>query len=190
MSIVAVHGLTMTGPGTGNVTAPQVSAVGDNTNGLKFTFTASTPGARPDADFDWTFPGGTPATATDTKGPITVTYATAGDKIATLTVAAGAGPPAGGAYPITVTAAAAGPRSIEEAATTEEVATNQGGTKVPGDDEYMDFILAEHSPEEIKMFLSGYQLSSADIDGLVEEETSGENREEVIAAIEAMRSDS
>jgi PKD repeat protein len=113
MSIVAVHGPTMYSPGTGNVSAPQVTATGDPTNGLKFTFVASTPGARPAADFDWDFTGGTPATALDTKGPVVVTYATAGAKTATLTVAAGAGPPAGGSYPITVQAVS-GARSVEE----------------------------------------------------------------------------
>jgi len=110
MSIVAVHGPTMTGSSSGNITAPQVAAVGDASNGLKFTFSASTPGARPVADFDWAFPpDGTPATVNDNKGPIVVTYATAGAKTATLTVAAGAGPPAGGAYPVTVQAVT-GPR--------------------------------------------------------------------------------
>src|SRR4051812_17486153 len=111
MSIVAVHGPTMTGPGTGNVTAPQVSATGDATNGLKFTFEA-TDKRRPAADYDWAFPGGTPATQNDSYGPIAVTYAAGGSQTATLTIAAGAGPPAGGAYPITVTTSS-GPRSIE-----------------------------------------------------------------------------
>jgi hypothetical protein len=100
----------MAGSGSGNIAAPQVTATGDATNGLKFTFVASTPGARPAADFSWAFPpDGTPATQAASKGPVTVTYAAAGAKTATLTVAAGAGPPAGGAYPVTVQAVA-GPR--------------------------------------------------------------------------------
>jgi hypothetical protein len=125
VSIVAVHGPNTMyasgagGAGTGEViTAPgggggNVVADADMANGQRFTFSWVGTTARPNADFDWAFPGGTPATATDTKGPVTVTYATGGSKVATLTVAAGAGPPAGGSYPITVQATAtAMPRSL------------------------------------------------------------------------------
>lgn len=149
MSIVTVHGPNMSGGtgaqggGTGPVvTAPQVSATADQTNGFKFTFEA-TDKTRVAADYDWAFPGGTPATATDNKGPITVTYASAGSKTATLTIAAGAGPPAGGAYPITVTALTAGPRMVEE-----------GGEFDPGDHtvaEVEDY--ANEHPEEAQRLL-------------------------------------
>lgn len=119
MSIVAVHGPTMWGgtgaggAGTGaTITAPgggagmAVQATADMTNGLKFTFQwtgTTTPSNKPDADFDWAFPGGSPATAADTKGPVVVTYTTPGAKVATLTVS-GTGTPAAAAYPITVQA--------------------------------------------------------------------------------------
>ena len=119
MSIVAVHGPNMWGGtgagggGTGAVTtAPQVKATADMTNGLRFTFEA-TDKRRAVANYDWAFPGGTPATQADSHGPITVTYSTSGAKTATLTIAAGTDP-AGGAYPITVQALTSGPRMIEE----------------------------------------------------------------------------
>jgi hypothetical protein len=119
MSIVSVHGPNMWGGtgagggGTGAVTtAPQVQATADMTNGFKFTFEA-TDKRRPAADYDWAFPGGTPATQADSHGPILVTYATGGAKTATLTIAAGSNP-AGGSYPITVQALTAGPRMVGE----------------------------------------------------------------------------
>src|SRR5262249_13621499 len=56
---------------------------------------------------DWAFPGGTPATQNDSKGPISVTYSSAGSKTATLTVSgASTESPANGSYPITVQAVA------------------------------------------------------------------------------------
>src|SRR5688500_11598062 len=121
MRIVSVHGPNMWG-GTGaggegsgaTITAPQVEATADMSDGLTFIFEA-TDKTRPAADYDWAFPGAdtvdgaTAVVKENSHGPIEVVYATAGDKTATLTVAAGAGPPAGGDYPITVEARAAGP---------------------------------------------------------------------------------
>lgn len=109
-----VHHNTMYSPGTGNATAPQVKASGSPASGLTFVFEA-TDKSRPAADYSWSFPGAstvdgvTTTTKAASQGPITVVYAAAGAKTATLTVAAGAGPPAGGAYPVAVTAVA-GPR--------------------------------------------------------------------------------
>jgi hypothetical protein len=109
-----IHFSTEYSPGTGNATAPQVKATGVTSNGLAFDFSA-TDLSRPAADYDWSFPGASTVdgvsatTKVDSKGPIRVVYAAAGVKTATLTVAAGAGPPAGGAYPVNVTAVA-GPR--------------------------------------------------------------------------------
>lgn len=109
-----VHWPTEFSPGTGNATAPQVKATGAPSNGLTFIFEA-TDKSRPAADYSWAFPGAatvdgvTTTTKAASQGPITVVYTAAGAKTATLTVAAGAGPPAGGAYPVNVTAVA-GPR--------------------------------------------------------------------------------
>lgn len=162
MSLVSVHGPTMwggvgaAGGGGGNVvTAPQVKATADQTNGQKFTFDA-TDKTRPAADYDWAFPGGTPATATDNKGPITVTYSTGGSKTATLTIAAGAGPPAGGAYPVTVVATAtAAPRMVE------------GGGEPPpdgeGDSLTVGFDPAAHTVDEVKDYATDHPDEIADL---------------------------
>ena len=118
MSIVAVHGPNMWGGtgagggGTGEVVeTAQVKATANMANGLEFTKDKS----RPAADYDWTYTpaGGAPASPiNNTHGPHTITFVGAGDKTVTLTVAAGAGPPAAGNYAITVSAMTAGPRML------------------------------------------------------------------------------
>lgn len=181
MSIVSVHGPTMYSPGTGNVTSAQVSAVGDTANGLKFTFTAVNT-QRAAADYDWTFPGGTPATATDNKGPITVTYATAGDKIATLTVAAGAGPPAGGAYPVTVTATS-GPRSGEEQPADDGESYAQSAPE--GDVQVeVGYDPAAHTVTEVIGYAEDHP---EDLEALLIAEEEGKNRSTLISHLEGMR---
>jgi hypothetical protein len=121
MSIVAVHGPNMwggTGAGGGGTGMVVISPTGvykataDPTNGLRFTFEAIQKG-RPAIDYDWTFPGGTPASQADSQGPIVVTFATAGSKTISLAIAAGAGTPATGTYPMTVEAVS-GPRAVLE----------------------------------------------------------------------------
>ena len=188
MSIVSVHGPNMWGGtgagggGTGQViTAPQVQATADQTNGLKFTYVA-TNGARPAADYSWAFPpDGTPATSAANKGPITVTYAAGGSKTATLTVAAGAGPPAGGAYPITVTALTAGPRMVEEGVDAESqsavVTEDEHTTDVqPG------FDPAAHTVAEVE----DYVLDHPDeIETILDMEEEGKNRSTLVAYLEA-----
>lgn len=163
MSMVTVHGPTTMyasgagGAGTGQVvTAPQVKATADMANGQRFTFDA-TDKTRVAADYDWAFPGGTPATAADNKGPVTVTYSTGGAKVATLTIAAGAGPPAGGAYPITVQATAAAlPRSMPggEEPPPEEGPFDPGDHTVAEVEEYV-----EANPEETQRI---FDAESAD----------------------------
>jgi PKD repeat protein len=90
MSIVAVHGPYTMGS-TSMAESGPANAQADPANGLAWTFSAD-PSTRPAADFDWSFPGGTPATQADSKGPVAVTYATGGTKTVTLTVS-GANPP-------------------------------------------------------------------------------------------------
>lgn len=110
MSTVSVHGVqTMYGGGAQNSTplalgSPVFKVTPNPANGRIVTVTLLL-SARAAADYDWTFgSGSSPATATDSKGPTTVTYSTDGAKTITLTVAAGAGPPAGGAYVVTYVA--------------------------------------------------------------------------------------
>jgi hypothetical protein len=81
---------------------------------LVYSFSVPNPGARPAADFDWTFTGpGSPAAQND-KFSGTVTYTGAGAGTIVLTVAAGAGPPAGGTYTITTAPTAGTPRMVEQ----------------------------------------------------------------------------
>lgn len=105
MSIVAVHGPHTFGS-TASVETGYGNAVPDQANGMVWVFSVDA-NARPAADFDWDFgANATPATTLDSKGPITVTYSVAGTKTVTLTVAAGAGPPAGGTYVMGIVAKA------------------------------------------------------------------------------------
>ena len=91
MSIVAVHGPNTMGS-TSMAEAGPANAQANPANGLAWSFSAD-PSARPAADFDWNFgSGATPATQADSKGPVAVTYSTAGTKTVTLTVS-GANPP-------------------------------------------------------------------------------------------------
>ena len=101
MSMVTVHG-----PNTMYTDAPGIlkdptgtaQASPNASNGLQFAFSAPNPGARPAADFDWAFTGpGSPAAQAD-KFNGTVTFTGPGAGTIVLTVAAGAGPPAGGGY--------------------------------------------------------------------------------------------
>ena len=102
MSIVAVHGpntmFTTEGGGQSD-RRPRVAAwrrpPRARPTGWSFNFSVPNPGARPAADFDWTFTGpGTPAAQPD-KHSGTVTFTGAGAVTIVCTVAAGAGPPAG-----------------------------------------------------------------------------------------------
>lgn len=179
MSIVAVHGPNMwggTGAGGGGtgpvITAPQVQATADQSNGWKFTFEA-TDKTRPVADYDWAFPGGSPATQADSKGPIVVTYSSAGSKTATLTIAAGAGPPAGGAYPISVTATGTTggmPRSMPA-----------GGEEPPPEDDIYD--PADYTVAEVTEYA---EANPDQIEDLIAAEEAGKNRSTLIAELERL----
>jgi hypothetical protein len=85
MSMVAVHG-PHTMYSTSMAEAGPANAVATPSNGLSWSFSAD-PSTRPAADYDWTFgSGATPASQADSKGPIAVTYSTAGTKVVTLTI--------------------------------------------------------------------------------------------------------
>ncbi len=96
MSIVAVHGPHTFGSTSAGESGP-ANAVANPANGLAWTFSVD-PTTKPAADFDWSFPGGTPSAQADSKGPVAVTYATPGTKTVTLTVSGTAGVPANGTY--------------------------------------------------------------------------------------------
>ena len=132
MSIVAVHGpntmFTTEGGGTSIPSSGGgvAQATKSGTNGLVYNFSVPNPGARPAADFDWTFTGpGSPAAQND-KFSGSVTYTGAGAGTIVLTVAAGAGPPAGGTYTINVAPTAGTPRMVEEQAGGEEPPPDEG----------------------------------------------------------------
>ena len=119
MSIVAVHGpntmFTTQSGGTAVASSPVgATATKSVTNGLVYTFSFTNTGARPAADFDWSFTGpGSPVAQPNIYGG-TVTFTGAGAGTIVCTVAAGAGPPAGGTYTITVAPTAGTPRAIEQ----------------------------------------------------------------------------
>lgn len=85
MSIVAVHGPYTFGSKGVQETGPVMGVV-DPANGLKWDFKLDSTTTRPDQDFSWAFPtDGTP-TPQLVADPSVVTYATPGQKTATLTV--------------------------------------------------------------------------------------------------------
>src|SRR5262245_24625535 len=93
MSIVSVHTPNMVTSGAGGAGTGQIiydasnmsKATASMTNGLVFTL-EPVDTTRAAADYDWTLTGGTPSSQADTKTPFTVTYATAGNKTATLVI--------------------------------------------------------------------------------------------------------
>lgn len=113
MSIVAVHGPYTFGSKAVTEVGPAM-ATASPTNGLIWTFSLDSPSTRT-ASLAWTFPTGTPASATG-PGPHTVTFASAGTKAVTA-VATGVGeganpyPPAGTTNLPVTAVAGAGPTS-------------------------------------------------------------------------------
>lgn len=170
MSIVSVHGPNMwggtgaAGGGTGNIIQnAQIKVTADQTNGLRFTVEPVNTG-RPAADYDWTFTQvSSPVSQADTKTPFVVTFATTGTKTITLTVAAGAGPPAGGVYTIDVTALTSGPRMVAE-----------DGDEPPEESGLMvGFDPAAHTVDEVKAYADEHP---EEIEELLEAEEAGKNR--------------
>jgi hypothetical protein len=194
MSIVSVHGPNMyggtgaSGGGSGNVVeTADVKATADQTNGRKFTFEAKDK-SRAAADYDWTFtPDGVPATATDNKGPISVTFASAGAKTATLTVAAGAGPPAGGSYPIIVQSLTAGPRRVDEddEPVIYDADTGEDVPDVPVEDDEVElgFDPADYTVAEIEDFIND---NPDEAEAVLASEKAGKNRTTLVAYLEGV----
>jgi len=176
MSSVAVHGPNTMFTSEGGGTPVQSSPVGATatkspTNGLSFAFAFPNPGARPAADFDWTFTGpGAPAAQPD-KYSGTVLYTGAGAGTIICTVAAGAGPPAAGAYTITVAATAGTPRSVEQS--------------VEGDGDEGDYDPSDHTVAEVEEHAN--TLETVDqVQALIEKERAGKDRSTLIAFLESM----
>jgi hypothetical protein len=177
MSIVAVHGpntmFTKEGGGTPVASSPAgATATKSPTNGLVYNFSFPSPGARPAADFDWTFTGpGSPAAQPDkTSGSVTFTGAGAGTIV--CTVAAGAGPPAGGTYTITVAPTAGTPRSIEKGGDEPEPEASDVGA---------GFDPAAHTVAEVEDFVNEHPDQAEAILDLEEE---GKARSTLIAFLE------
>jgi hypothetical protein len=180
MSIVAVHGpntmFTTEGggqsiPSTGGGVA---QATKSPTNGLIYSFSVPNPGARPAADFDWTFTGpGSPAAQND-KTSGTVTYTGPGAGTIVLTVAAGAGPPAGGTYTITTAPTAGTPRSVDP-----------GGDGEPeGEPESTaGFDPAAHTVAEVEEYVEEHPDEVA---AILELEEAGKNRSTLISYLEGL----
>jgi len=181
MSLVAVHGpntmyTTQGGgqsiPSTGGGVA---QATKSPTNGLVYAFSVPNPGARPAADFDWTFTGpGNPVAQTD-KFSGTVTYTGAGAGTIVLTVAAGAGPPAAGTYTITTAPTAGTPRMVEE-----------GGGEAPqqqsaGGDVEVGYDPAAHTVAEVEEFLADHPDEAQ---AIYDAEVAGKNRVTLVEWLE------
>jgi len=191
VSIISVHGPNTFGTTQGGGTSIPSSGGGiaqatkDPTNGLKYSFSVPNPGARPAADFDWTFTGpGNPVAQTD-RFSGTVTYTTAGAGTIVLTVAAGAGPPAGGTYTITTAPTAGVPRMVEEEpqASQQSVEPDDDGD----DTQEMDvaFDPAAHTVTEVIGFVEDYPDT---LDDVIAAEEAGKGRSTLLQHLESMRS--
>jgi hypothetical protein len=162
-------------PSTGGGVA---QATKSPTNGLVYNFSVPNPGARPAADFDWTFTGpGSPAAQAD-KFSGSVTYTGAGAGTIVLTVAAGAGPPAGGTYTITTAPTAGTPRSVEP----------EGDEEEPPDEEEPDvevgFDPGAHTVTEVIGFVED---NPDQLEDVLATERAGKDRVTLINHLEEMR---
>jgi len=203
MSIVSVHG-PLTFGSKGVVSVGEVSATPSPANALIWNFKLSQPSDRPAADFDWAFPGGTPATQADSKGPVQVTYAAAGSKTATLTVSGAGGDPANGSYPITVTAAAgAAPRELlQEADEEEEDVYAEGVYRQPEEAEAPEAeapeaeaqVSEDEAPDEYdpgdytvaEVVEHAETLSEEEIRDLIDTEAGGKNRSTLVQQLQEL----
>ena len=201
MSIVAVHGPNTWGS-KAIVEAGPVQAVVNPANGLIWTFKLDGASTRADADFSWAFPtDGTPTPQT-VKAPTPVTYASAGNKTATLTVTGagtGANPyPPAGSYPVTVsakagTAAQAGllsapggdgdegsPLQENTQALRENTEALHENTEEVADDDVFD--PAEYTIQQVEDYVNANPDQTEDV--LIAEEE-GKNRVTLVAWLEA-----
>jgi len=188
MSIVSVHGpntfgskgITEVGPAIASVTPPA-------DNGLKWTFRLDQLSTRT-ASLVWTFPTGTPASATGA-GPHNVTFASAGTKAVTA-VATGAGeganpyPPAGTTnVPVTAVSGAA-PQLLMGEEGGEESFARQSSEPEPEGEVQVGYDPAAHTVTEVIGFVEDNPDQLEDI-LLAEEE--GKNRTTLITHLEGMR---
>jgi hypothetical protein len=177
MSMVTVHGPnTMYTTESGGISIPSTgggiaTATKSPTNGLVYTFSVANPGARPAADFDWTFTGpGSPAAQADRFGG-TVTYTGAGAGSIILTVAAGAGPPAGGTYTITTAPTAGTPRSVE-------------GRSAPADTgDTLEYDPGDFTVAEVMEYVNEHP---DDARAIYDVEVAGKNRSSLVSQLEAL----
>ena len=182
MSIVAVHGPNTFGTTQGGGQSIPSSGGGiaqatkDPTNGLKFSFSVPNPGARPAADFDWTFTGpGSPAAQPD-KHSGTVTFTGAGAVTIVCTVAAGAGPPAGGTYTVSTTATAGMPRSLPPGGGEEPPPEDEGTEEVP-----VGYDPAAHTVGEVQEYVTEHPDQ---LEEMYEAEVAGKNRSTLVTWLE------
>jgi hypothetical protein len=180
MSIVTVHGPnTMFTTEGGGTTIPSsgggvAQATKSPSNGLVFNFSVPNPGARPAADFDWTFTGpGSPAAQPD-KTSGSVTFTGPGAVTLVCTVAAGAGPPAGGTYTINGTATAGTPRSVEP---------GDGEPEPEPEGEYAGagFDPAAHTVAEVEEYVEEHP---DEVEAILDLEEQGKARSTLIAFLE------
>lgn len=184
MSMVTVHGPnTMYTTQGGGASIPSsgggiAQATKSPTNGLSFAFSVPNPGARPAADFDWTFTGpGSPAAQND-KFSGTVTYTGAGAGTIVCTVAAGAGPPAGGTYTINVAATAGVPRMVEGG--DDSGAAPQS---LAAGDVSVGFDPAAHTVAEVMEFVND---NPDEARSMYDAEVAGKNRASLLSQLEPL----
>ena len=161
----------------------------------RFTFQVDPASSRtPASDFDWVFTGGTPATATDTKGPVVVTYASAGNKTATLNVtgvgtpntfAAGGTP--NGAYPITVVAVGATggqPRMVAPGGDGDEIEELPEIEEVPEEDVEVEegaYDPGEYTVAEVQEYVTDNPDEAL---AIYDAEIAGKNRSTLVTWLE------
>lgn len=182
MSIVAVHGpntmFTTEGGGAPIASSPAgATATKSVTDGLTFAFSFPNPGARPAADFDWTFTGqgGNPAAQADkTSGTVTFLAAGAGTIVCTVSGAT-APPPTNGVYTITVEATAGVPRDVEPQSL-GETPPNGNGAYYPSD----------HTVDEVKAEADANADDQAYIQSLLDAERADKNRSTLVAYLEGL----
>ena len=188
MSIVAVHGPNTMGSKAVTEVGPAMATV-DQSNGLIWTFKLDQSSTRT-TSLAWTFPTGTPATATG-PGPHTVTYASAGSK-ANTAVATGAGeganpyPPAGTTnIPVTAVSGAApqmmmmgAPEEGEGEEFIEEDDSDEESPEVP-----IAFDPAAHTVAEVEEYADEHPEQAAE---LLDAEVAGKNRSTLVAFLEGL----
>jgi hypothetical protein len=161
------HDVT-TSPGTVQSPSGQARATQNPTNGWIFTFEAVNK-QRPPADYDWTFSDTRPAQNDAYQG--TVTFVTPGPQSITLTIAAGAGPPAGSTNTIAVNPVAGMPRSVEGRSAEPDMSKPALKPEAIPDDEVYDpadftvdevVAWAEEDPDQLDAIIAAEEAGKAE----------------------------